>query len=897
MQDYIFEFGFKDNQNSNPDINLLGGKGARLAEMHNIGLPVPAGFTISTAACKLYYQNNRELDARLKFQIKRALTALEREMGKKLGSPNRPLLLSVRSGAPVSMPGMMDTVLNLGLNDKTAHSIAVTTGNYRFAYDSYRRFIQMYGSVVMNIPSNLFEDILYQAKQRLGISKDVDFSTSDLQEIIEQYKVLIIKKTGEEFPQDVEIQLWKTVSSVFDSWMSERAKKYRSIQGLSKELGTAVNVQAMVFGNMDEASATGVLFTRNPSTGTKELFGEYIINAQGEDIVAGIRTPSPIVSTPSSSRPSMAVTMPKQFTQLVQVASKLERHYSDMQDIEFTIQEGVLWILQTRSGKRTAQAAIKIAYDLVQEGIASKETAIEAIDPNTVSQLLHPRVDDSIAYEVVGQGIPASPGSASGIVVFHSEDAERLGDAAEVILVRHDTSPEDIKGMAKASGILTANGGMTSHASVVARGMGKSCITGAKNLHIDNEQQAMNLNGVVIKQGDYISLNGDTGEIILGKVQKVVPQQLPEFEEIMKWMSEYRDIQVRANAEIPKDVETAIKFGAQGIGLCRTEHMFFETDRINCMRRMILAATPAERENALNELLPFQKNDFKRVFALTKELPVTIRLLDPPLHEFLPSSIEECEDLALALGKDLAQIKARVKALHESNPMLGHRGCRLAVSYPEIYKMQANAIFLAVIDYFNEHGVYIKPEIMVPFVMDAQEIKMIKKSIDEVACTLVENHGQPIEYSIGTMIELPRAALMIEDIVQEVDFISFGTNDLTQTTLGLSRDDTVKFIDAYIDNDILDHDPFKHLDIKGVGMLISQTISKARATKPGIKIGICGEHGGDPYSIAFLAELDIDYVSCSPYRITVASVASAQAGLHNVKAEQKASIKLIKENS
>jgi pyruvate,orthophosphate dikinase len=880
MTNYISEFGFKGKQTTLIDVNRLGGKGARLAEMHNIGLPVPAGFTISTDACEAYYRHGRVLDAHLKFQIKRALTLLEKEMGKKLGSPSRPLLLSVRSGAPVSMPGMMDTVLNLGLNDKTAYSIAVTTGNYRFAYDSYRRFIQMYGAVVMGVPSHFFEETLRQEKQRLGITKDVEFSTSDLQKIIEQYKVLIIKKTGEEFPQDVELQLWKTVEAVFDSWMSERAKKYRFMHGIKRDLGTAVNVQSMVFGNMDEASATGVLFTRNPSTGAKELYGEYLINAQGEDIVAGTHNPNPIAEGQLQGEAiSMQIAMPKQFAELVQVADKLERHYRDMQDIEFTIQEGRLWVLQTRPGKRTAQAAIKVAYDLVQEGIASKQDIILAIDPSSISQLLHPCIGEDLAYEIIGKGMPASPGAASGMVVFTSEDAESLGALAEVILVRHDTSPEDIKGMASSTGILTANGGMTSHASVVARGMGKPCITGLKGLCISEDGQSMELNGRVVKKGERITLNGHAGEVILGEVKKVLPEKTPEFEEVMSWMGECRNIAVRANAEVPKDVELAIKFGAQGIGLCRTEHMFFDTERIACVRKMILAENKTERETALAELLPFQKKDFRQIFKLTGKLPVTIRLLDPPLHEFLPKTREECEDLALASNKTLEKVLLRVKELKETNPMLGHRGCRLAISYPEIYKMQVRAIFLAVLDHFQEYGIYIKPEIMVPFVVDAHEIRLLRKAIDEVACDLVESHGQPIEYSIGTMIELPRAILMIEEIAREVDFISFGTNDLTQTTLGLSRDDSAKFINDYIEVGIFENDPFQHLDIRGVGQLITQAINKARAVKRDIKIGICGEHGGDPYSIAFLSGLGIDYLSCSPYRVMVAAVAAAQSGL------------------
>ena len=858
---------------------LLGGKGANLAEMTNLGLPIPQGFTVSTEACTEYYNDGKMINEEIQGQIFEALAKLEEMQGKKFGDTSDPLLVSVRSGARASMPGMMDTILNLGLNDVAVEGFAAKTGNSRFAYDSYRRFIQMYSDVVMEVPKSYFEKIIDEVKEEKGVKFDTELTTDDLKELVKRFKeVYKNAMNGEEFPQEPKEQLMGAVKAVFRSWDNPRAIVYRRMNDIPGDWGTAVNVQAMVFGNMGETSGTGVAFTRNPSTGEKGIFGEYLINAQGEDVVAGVRTPQPISKLQED--------LPDCYKQFMEIANKLENHYRDMQDMEFTIQEGKLYFLQTRNGKRTAPAAIKIACDLVDEGMISKEEAVLRIEAKSLDQLLHPTFDkDSLkAGEVIGEALPASPGAAAGKVVFTAEEAKELGTGGKgerVILVRLETTPEDIEGMVAAQGILTVRGGMTSHAAVVARGMGTCCVSGCGDIKMNEEAKEFELGGYTFHEGDFISLDGTTGKIYKGDIKTVEASVSGNFGRIMGWTDEFRTLKVRTNADNPRDTKNAVNLGAEGIGLCRTEHMFFDEERIPKIRKMILSETVEAREAALNELISFQKGDFKAMYKELKGLPMTVRYLDPPLHEFLPTDEEDIKALASDMGVTVDALKAKCAELHEFNPMMGHRGCRLAVTYPEIAKMQTRALIEAAIEVKAEEGYDIVPEIMIPLVGEKKELKYVKDVVVETAEKVKEEKGSDIEYHIGTMIEIPRAALTADEIAEEAEFFSFGTNDLTQMTFGFSRDDAGKFLDAYYKAKIYESDPFAKLDQNGVGKLVKMAAEKGRATRPNIKLGICGEHGGEPSSVEFCHNVGLNYVSCSPFRVPIARLAAAQAALKN----------------
>ena len=861
--------------------NLLGGKGANLAEMIKIGLPVPPGFTISTEACNEFYKRNKKNPQGLDKQVKLAIQQVEKKIGKKFGDKKNPLLVSVRSGARVSMPGMMDTVLNLGLNDETVLGLAEKTKNSTFAYDSYRRFIQMYSNVVLNIDHHNFEDLIENYKLTKGVILDTDLDAEDWKKLIKDFRDVIKKEINKDFPQNVHEQLWGAIGAVFQSWKNQRAKTYRKLNNIPEEWGTAVNVQSMVFGNMGDDCATGVAFTRNPSTGEKSFYGEYLINAQGEDVVAGIRTPQNITKKArldaKSDALSMEETMPKVYGQLVKIYKKLEKHYKDMQDIEFTVENKKLWMLQTRSGKRTAKAAIKIAVDMVKEKLIKKEEALLRIDPKMLDTLLHPTLDPKAQKDIIAKGLPASPGAASGKITFSADDAEALKTQNQkTILVRLETSPEDIHGMNAAEGILTCRGGMTSHAAVVARGMGKPCVSGSGNIQIDYQNKEFKVNDRVFKEGDIITIDGSCGEVMSGEVKTMKPDISGDFSKIMSWADSIRTMRVRTNSETPLDTKVAREFGAEGIGLCRTEHMFFDEERILYVRQMILSKSKEDRCKALDKILPFQKNDFREIFSIMKGLPVTIRLLDPPLHEFLPKSEKEISTVASSLGISEKEIRDRISDLHEENPMLGHRGCRLAISYPEIYQMQCEAIFEALIE-CKKNKIKVMPEIMIPLVATGQELEILRALVDSKAKEVSKKYSQKLEYIVGTMIELPRAALNAKDISKHADFFSFGTNDLTQTTLGISRDDSGKFLEDYVDNNIFKIDPFVSIDEKGVGQLVEIACNDAKKIKPKIKLGICGEHGGDPDSITFCQKVGLNYVSCSPYRVPIARLSSAQA--------------------
>ncbi|MEF3254693.1 MAG: pyruvate, phosphate dikinase [Deferribacterales bacterium] len=867
---YVYFFGNGKAEGDGKDKNLLGGKGAGLAEMTNLGIPVPPGFTITTEAC-IEYQKGKNYPEGMWEQTLEALKKLEEVTKKQFGSDKNPLLVSVRSGARVSMPGMMDTILNLGLNDSTVKGLAESSNNERFAYDSYRRFIQMFSNVVLSVEHSKFEKLINEVKKEKGYKLDTDLTAEDWKGLVEKFKALVQEETGKPFPQDVMEQLKLAINAVFDSWNNPRAITYRKINKIPDDWGTAVNVVAMVFGNMGNDSGTGVAFTRNPSTGEKEFFGEFLINAQGEDVVAGIRTPEPIARLKDE--------MPGVFAQLEEVYKKLETHYKDMQDIEFTVEKGVLYMLQTRSGKRTARAAVKIAYDMYKEGLIDKKTAVLRVAPEQVDQLLHPMIDPKEKYTAIAKGLPASPGAAVGRVVFTANDAEEWAAKGEkVILVRDETSPEDIGGMHAAVGILTATGGMTSHAAVVARGMGKTCIVGCGAIHIDEHAKLFTAGHVTLKEGDYITINGSTGEVILGKVKLVEPELSGEFAEILSWADEFRRLGVRTNADTPHDSKVARDFGAEGIGLCRTEHMFFEGDRIDAVREMILAHTEDDRRKALAKIKPYQKEDFKGIFKAMDGFPVTIRLLDPPLHEFIPHTEEDIEKLAKASGISADLLKKKADELHEFNPMLGHRGCRLGITYPEIYEMQVYAIMEAACEVAKE-GVKVLPEIMIPLVGHYKELEILRDMTVRVADKVMKSYGVTLKYLVGTMIELPRAALTADEIAQYAEFFSFGTNDLTQTTLGLSRDDSGKFLPFYVEKGIYKEDPFVSLDVNGVGQLVEMGVQKGRKTRPELKTGICGEHGGDPASIFFCHKAGLNYVSCSPYRVPVARLAAAHAAL------------------
>ena len=867
---YLFKEGNADMR------NLLGGKGANLAEMTNIGLPIPDGFTISTEACTDYYNDGKTINEDTKAQIFKALEWLEGVQGKKFGDTDNPLLVSVRSGARASMPGMMDTILNLGLNDVSVKGFAAKTGNARFAYDSYRRFIQMFSDVVMGMSKTFFDSILEAEKKAHGYVYDTELKAEDLQSVIAKYKAIYAEKMGEEFPQDPKVQLMEAIKAVFRSWDNPRANYYRMMNDIPYEWGTAVNVQSMVFGNMGNTSGTGVAFTRNPATGAKGIFGEYLINAQGEDVVAGIRTPQPITQLEKD--------LPECYKQFIEIADRLEKHYRDMQDMEFTIEEGKLYFLQTRNGKRTAQAAIQVACDLVDEGMITPQEAVLRIEAKSLDQLLHPAFDaDALkGGNQIGEALPASPGAAAGRIYFNADDAVAAHAAgSRVILVRQETSPEDIEGMHAAEGVLTMRGGMTSHAAVVARGMGTCCVSGCGDLKVHEEEKFIELGGHVIKEGDYISLDGSTGKIYLGDIPTVEASISGNFERIMNWADSFRRLKVRTNADTPEDAANAVRMGAEGIGLTRTEHMFFNPDRIPKIRKMILSDTVEEREAALNELIPFQKGDFKGIYKAMEGRPVTIRFLDPPLHEFVPTTEEDIAALAEEMGLSVADVKARCDALHEFNPMMGHRGCRLAVTFPEIAKMQTRAVMEAAIEVNAEEGYSIVPEIMVPLVGDKKELAFVKKTIVDTAEEVKKEKGSDIEYHIGTMIEIPRAALMADEIAEEAQFFSFGTNDLTQMTFGFSRDDAGKFLTDYYKSKIYESDPFAHLDQNGVGQLIQMAAEKGRKVRPDIKLGICGEHGGDPASIEFCNKVGLSYVSCSPFRVPIARLAAAQAAIKN----------------
>ncbi len=885
MEKWVYSFGGGKAEGRADMKNLLGGKGANLAEMSNLGIPVPPGFTVSTEVCTYYYANGETYPASLKSEVMAALATIEAIIGLKFGDVADPLLVSVRSGARASMPGMMDTILNLGLNDQSVEGLAKRSGDARFAYDSYRRFIQMYSNVVLGIDHHNFEEVLEEVKEDKAYRLDTDLSADDWKTVVAKYKAKVKEQLGQPFPQDVHEQLWGAMGAVFGSWMNQRAITYRRLHDIPEAWGTAVNIQSMVFGNMGADCSTGVCFTRNPSTGDNDFYGEFLVNAQGEDVVAGIRTPQQLTiagkNAQSSDLPAMEECMPDVFKELNAVRHKLEAHYKDMQDMEFTVQQNRLWMLQTRTGKRTTKAALKIAVDMAREGLISRKDAIKRIDPSSLDQLLHPTLDPKAPRKILGRGLPASPGAASGKVVFSAEDAEDwvVNRKEKVILVRVETSPEDIGGMHVSEGILTTRGGMTSHAAVVARGMGTPCVAGAGEIRVDYAAKTLKVAGNVVKEGEVITLDGSTGEVFIGAVPTIQSEMTGDFGVLMEWVDTIRTLKVRANAETPLDAATARKFGAEGIGLCRTEHMFFDPKRIIAMREMILAEKEAGRRAALAKLLPFQRQDFIDLFEIMQGLPVTIRLLDPPLHEFLPQSEEDIAEVAKAAGVEPSVVKARNAALHETNPMLGHRGCRLGITYPEIYEMQARAIFEAAVQVSQETGRTVVPEIMIPLVGAKKELDLMKAAIDKEAAEVFAEKKASVPYMVGTMIELPRAALLAGEIAQTGEFFSFGTNDLTQTTFGMSRDDSGPFIEVYRAKGIYEHDPFASLDQAGVGELIKIAAERGRATRPTLKLGICGEHGGDPASIAFCQTAGLDYVSCSPYRVPIARLAAAQAAL------------------
>ena len=879
---YVYFFGAGETEGTAEMRNLLGGKGANLAEMTAIGLPVPSGFTLTTELCTEFYKNDRKYPEGVEAEVEQNLAKLEKAMDKKFGDSKNPLLLSVRSGGRVSMPGMMDTVLNLGLNDETVQGLIDQSGDARFAYDSYRRFIQMYSNVVMGLNGDVLEHILEHMKEVRGIELDTDLTADDLKQLVELFKGKVKENLGRDFPTDPQEQLWGAINAVFGSWMNPRAITYRKLNSIPAEWGTAVNVQAMVFGNMGNDCATGVAFTRNPSTGDNHFFGEFLLNAQGEDVVAGIRTPQPINKAGGDgSLPSLEEVMPDCYQQLMDIQQTLEKHYRDMQDIEFTIEKNKLYMLQTRGGKRTAKAAIKIAVDMVNEGLIGEKEAVLRVAPDQLDQLLHPSLDPKAPKDVIATGLPASPGAASGEIVFSAEDAEEAAKLGlKVILVRIETSPEDIHGMNAAQGILTARGGMTSHAAVVARGMGKCCVAGCGGIKVDYAaQQFVTNNGEVFKKGDVVTLDGSTGEVMKGSVATVQPELTGDFGLLMTWVDKFRRLKVRTNADTPADAAVARQFGAEGIGLCRTEHMFFEHDRIMAVREMILADDVEGRKRALAKILPMQKGDFLGLFREMKGLPVTIRLLDPPLHEFLPHTDKDIDELAEAMKVPAAALKQKAEFLHEFNPMLGHRGCRLGVTFPEIYDMQVQAIMEATCELVKDEGYEIVPEIMIPLVGHVNELKILRANAIRTVEEVMDRYGIKVEYLIGTMIELPRAALTADEIAQEAEFFSFGTNDLTQTTFGLSRDDAGKFLPYYVNREVLDEDPFVVLDQEGVGQLVKIGCEKGRQTRAGIKLGICGEHGGEPNSVIFCHNSGLDYVSCSPYRVPIARLAAAHAVL------------------
>lgn len=872
MTKFVYSF----NEGSKEMRDILGGKGANLAEMTKIGLPVPFGFTVSTEACNRYYAEDKEISPEIVDEIKEKLKELEQVTGKKLGDAKNPLLVSVRSGAVISMPGMMDTILNLGLNDETVEGLAKLTDNQRFAYDSYRRFIQMFSDVVMEIPKSKFDKVFDDKKAAVGAEFDVDLKAEDLKDIIVGFKKIYKEELGKDFPQKPEEQLLEAVKAVFRSWNTERAILYRKLNDISDDLGTAVNVQSMVFGNMGDTSGTGVAFTRSAVDGSKEIFGEFLVNAQGEDVVAGIRTPKPIAE--------MADAFPDVYKDFERIAQILEKHYKDMQDMEFTVENNKLFMLQTRNGKRTAAAAVKIAVDMVEEGLIDERDAVSRIEPAQIDQLLHPTFDPDAEKNAkdIAKGLPASPGAACGKIYFHAADAVEAANGGEkVVLVRQETSPEDLAGMVVAQGILTARGGMTSHAAVVARGMGKCCVAGCSGISVDEQNLKMTVQGQTYKEGDFISINGSTGVVYEGRIDTVTPELKGDFETIMKWADQIRRMKIRANADNPRDAKQALDFGAEGIGLCRTEHMFFEEERIPAIRQMILAETEEERRTALAKLLPYQKGDFKGIYEVMEERPVTIRLLDPPLHEFLPHTEKETKELSKQTGISYEKLSHKAAELHEFNPMLGHRGCRLAVSFPEIAEMQTEAIIRAAIEVSKEKNINIVPEIMIPLVIDKAETANIKATIVETADRIIEEAGVEMKYMVGTMIEMPRAAITADEIAEEAEFFSFGTNDLTQLTYGFSRDDTGDLIKEYVEKKVLPEDPFQSLDQKGVGKLVKMAVELGKKTRPNIKLGICGEHGGNPKSIEFCNRVGLSYVSCSPFRVPIARLSAAQAAIKN----------------
>lgn len=868
---FVYSFGEGNAEGNGKMKDLLGGKGAGLAEMTNAGIPVPPGFTITTDVCRYFYAHGQKLPLELKSEYEKAILKLEKTVGRKFGDVKDPLLVSVRSGAKFSMPGMMDTILNLGLNDEAVKGLASKTGNTRFAYDAYRRFIQMFGNVVLGIEKEEFEAILTALKEAKKVKLDTELKTEDFQRLIKQYKELIKEKTDHEFPQEALTQLAMARDAVFQSWNNPRAIIYRKLNKIADDLGTAVNIQAMVFGNLGDDSATGVGFTRNPATGEKAFYGEYLTNAQGEDVVAGIRTPKPITELERD--------MPAVFKQLKEITSKLEKHYRDVQDFEFTVGKGKLYMLQTRNGKRTAQAAVKIAVDMVEEGLLTKDEALMRVEAESLNQLLHPIFDPKVKYEVLAKGLPASPGAAVGKVVFTAEDAVTQGDTEKLILVRMETCPDDIAGMNMSQGVLTARGGMTSHAAVVARGMGKCAVVGCETIKVDEKAKKFTVNGIAVTEGEWLSVNGNTGEVILGKVPLVEPSLTGDFGEFMAWADKVRRLGVRSNSDIPRDAIVARKFGAEGIGLCRTEHMFFAEERLPFMQEMIVADNEEDRRKALNKLLPFQKEDFKGLFKEMEGFPVTIRTLDPPLHEFLPKTQEEAVELSKKIGVTADKIWAKSEELHEVNPMLGHRGCRLGITYPEITEMQAKAIILAAVELKKDEKIEVEPEIMIPLVGNVTELRHQKEIVVRVAEEVMKEHGVKIHYKVGTMIEVPRGALTADEVATEAEFFSFGTNDLTQMAMGFSRDDSGKFTKIYMEKKILKADPFQTLDQDGVGQLVKMAVEKGRKTKPGMKMGICGEHGGDSESIKFCHRVGLTYVSCSPYRVPIARLAAAQAAI------------------
>ncbi|WP_375461659.1 pyruvate, phosphate dikinase [uncultured Enterovirga sp.] len=891
MAKWVYTFGDGRAEGESGMRDLLGGKGANLAEMCNLGLPVPPGFTVTTALCTYFYDHERTYPPELDGQVQEALAEVGRLTGKVFGDPDNPLLVSVRSGARASMPGMMDTVLNLGLNDVTVEAVAKASGDRRFAFDSYRRFITMYANVVLGVEHHHFEEVLDLYKDRRGYTLDTDLEADDWADLVGRYKAILERELGHPFPQDPHEQLWGAIGAVFGSWMNARAKKYRELNGIPASWGTAVNVQAMVFGNRGETSATGVAFTRNPSTGERALYGEYLINAQGEDVVAGIRTPQDITEVAArasgSDKPSMERAMPEAYGELVRIYTILERHYRDMQDMEFTVEEGKLWMLQTRGGKRTGKASLRIAVELAAEGVITQEEAVARVEPGSLDQLLHPTIDPKADRKILATGLPASPGAACGEVVFSSEEAETAKKAdRKVILVRVETSPEDIHGMHAAEGILTTRGGMTSHAAVVARGMGKPCVSGAGTIRVDYQNRTFTVGGVTVKGGDIITIDGGSGQVLKGPIAMQEPELSGEFATLMGWADAARRMKVRANADTPTDARAARAFGAEGIGLCRTEHMFFDAERLVAMREMILADDEKGRRAALAKLLPFQRADFVELFTIMSGLPVTIRLLDPPLHEFLPHSDQDIEDFAAQTGLPVEKLRRRAAELHEHNPMLGFRGCRLAIAYPEIAEMQARAIFEASIEAAKATGAAVQPEVMVPLVMTRAEFDIVKDRIDAMAKAVGQETGTMPEYQVGTMIELPRAVLVAGEIAETAEFFSFGTNDLTQTVLGISRDDAGTFLGPYTQKGILSADPFMTIDREGVGELVKMGLERGRAVRPDLKVGICGEHGGDPASVAFCDEIGLDYVSCSPYRVPIARLAAAQAALGSKVASQ-----------